>query len=621
MAPRTRSAKKAAPQREEPPMEEEVPQKEVPQKAAPQKAAPRKEKRKEEPPAIDPNSSFTPESFERELKQLKDQAQTETWSKWLLEQGQVYGKAASLLTILGVYANVSQLTLSPVYGGIPSAIWHNYVLMAAAFVGWSGNLFFKRNLPLKTWLMLPLVAAYIPMVQFYLFKLSGTLTAYWGPLVTEALTLFPLMTLTVACVADVLELLDLSGLPKWAADAAPGFGSYGVYKFAEMLSADQLGSHIGKSFISTRVGLELVLAGAYTVMAPSKYLLIAAPALLHTAFLNTHLMVPTATQALNASLETQQWTLLDRRESVTGYMSVLESHERGFRVMRCDHSLLGGEWTHFEKPIVAEPIYAVFTMLEAVRLVKVDKKVPDNQAKALNIGLGIGTSPSAMIAHGIDTTIVEIDPIVYEYAVKYFGLPANHTAVIEDAVSYTARAAVEEPEHYDYILHDVFTGGAEPIPLFTLEFLQSLNALLKPDGVIAINYAGDFLLPPLSTVMRTIREVFPSCRVFRESPQPSDEDIEKTGQDFDNVVVFCRKTEKKIAFRHAVNRDFLQSKAREQFMVPTHEVPESAFLSDDKVGLVRNNQTDVLVKHHPQTALGHWSVMRTVLPKEIWENW
>lgn len=121
--------------------------------------------------------------------------------------------------------------------------------------------------------------------------------------------------------------------------------------------------------------------------------------------------------------------------------------------------------------------------------------------------------------------------------------------------------------------------------------------------------------------MKTIREVFPSCRVFRESPQPSQEEIEKNGQDFDNVVVFCRKTEKKIAFRHALDRDFLQSKARAQFMVPRHEVPESAFLSGDKVGLVRNNQTDVLVKHHDQTALGHWAVMRTVLPKEIWESW
>jgi spermidine synthase len=91
-----------------------------------------------------------------------------------------------------------------------------------------------------------------------------------------------------------------------------------------------------------------------------------------------------------------------------------------------------------------------------------------------------------LIAHGIDTTIVEIDPIVYEYAVKYFGLPANHTAVIEDAVAYAERTAKNEAEQFDYIIHDVFTGGAEPIPLFTMEFLQSLHTLLKPNGVIAI---------------------------------------------------------------------------------------------------------------------------------------
>jgi spermidine synthase len=107
-------------------------------------------------------------------------------------------------------------------------------------------------------------------------------------------------------------------------------------------------------------------------------------------------------------------------------------------------------------------------------------------ANSRDSGLGIGTTPAALIAHGIDTTVVEIDPVVYEFAVKYFGLPSNHTAVIEDAVSYTARIAQDESKRFDYIIHDVFTGGAEPIPLFTLEFLQSLNTLLKPNGVIAI---------------------------------------------------------------------------------------------------------------------------------------
>ena len=41
-------------------------------------------------------------------------------------------------------------------------------------------------------------------------------------------------------------------------------------------------------------------------------------------------------------------------------------------------------------------------------------------------------------------------------------------------------------EKFDYIVHDVFTGGAEPVDLFTVEFISNLKALLTPNGVVAI---------------------------------------------------------------------------------------------------------------------------------------
>lgn len=87
--------------------------------------------------------------------------------------------------------------------------------------------------------------------------------------------------------------------------------------------------------------------------------------------------------------------------------------------------------------------------------------------------------------HGINTTVVEIDPAVAEFATRYFRIPHNFTTVVEDAVTYTRRA-VEEGQTFDYIIHDVFTGGAEPIPLFTIEFILSLYDLLTPSGVVAI---------------------------------------------------------------------------------------------------------------------------------------
>lgn len=76
--------------------------------------------------------------------------------------------------------------------------------------------------------------------------------------------------------------------------------------------------------------------------------------------------------------------------------------------------------------------------------------------------------------------------MVYDFAKKYFGLPSNHTAVIQDAISWSQSNKDDLHEYYDYIIHDVFTGGAEPIPLFTEEFLAGLKHMLKPNGVIAI---------------------------------------------------------------------------------------------------------------------------------------
>ena len=78
--------------------------------------------------------------------------------------------------------------------------------------------------------------------------------------------------------------------------------------------------------------------------------------------------------------------------------------------------------------------------------------------------------------------------MVHSFAMQYFALPTNHTSIIDDAVVFVekGRTIGSEREKYNYIVHDVFTGGAEPANLFTQEFLQGLSESLKPDGVIAI---------------------------------------------------------------------------------------------------------------------------------------
>lgn len=94
-----------------------------------------------------------------------------------------------------------------------------------------------------------------------------------------------------------------------------------------------------------------------------------------------------------------------------------------------------------------------------------------------------------MMRHGIETHIVELDPMVYQYAKDYFGLLPNHTAYIMDAVEFVKNAVATpelELEQYDFIIHDVFTGGAAPSVLFTIDMMQGMRKILKDDGVVAI---------------------------------------------------------------------------------------------------------------------------------------
>lgn len=327
---------------------------------------------------------LTQENFEKELQALASKAKEETWSKWAGEQAWVLTQSGVLLTLAAIYSNVSELTLSPVYGGIPSSIYHAKGVMTACFLGWSSNLFIKRNLPLRPQQLLPVIAAYIPMMQFFLFKVSGLLGAVYGPLITEALTFFPLLLLSVSCTATILDDLEMSiGKWQWLSDAMPGICSFSFFKTMEYFSGNAVQRGIGASFLQTRLGLQIALTGLYSLFSPSKLLLYTLPAILHTALFNVHVPYPYATSSLNTTMTKDGWSLLERQESLTGYISILESSKNGFRVMRCDHSLLGGEWlTKKSGSPIAEPIYGVFAMLEAVRLVQIKDPVPDHEASA-----------------------------------------------------------------------------------------------------------------------------------------------------------------------------------------------------------------------------------------------
>jgi len=238
-------------------------------------------------------------------------------------------------------------------------------------------------------------------------------------------------------------------------------------------------------------------------------------------------------------------------------------------------------------------------------------------------GLGVGTAPKAMMAHGIQTDIVEIDPAVHELAIRYFDLGKNHTPIIEDAVTWTKKA-VAMGVKYDYILHDVFTGGTEPLPLFTKDFLIDLRSLISSEGVIAINYAGDLAISPTRTVLNTIRVVFNNkCRIYRDLPS----DRESGG--FTNMVIFCLNPTSNprvpLKFRRPVQNDFLNSQSRKQFLLPKEELaldfPTRQEMEQEEEKLLTSENMGSFREQQLISARRHWEIMRKVIPAVVWENW
>ncbi|KAF2464320.1 S-adenosyl-L-methionine-dependent methyltransferase [Lindgomyces ingoldianus] len=548
-------------------------------------------------------------------------------------------RAAVLLILAGVASPVSQLSLSPVYGSIPASLHHQRSITFTALLALVGKGAITKYLPANISEYIAIIAYWTPVLQFLLFYASGRLGVDYGPLLIESVTYLPLLLLSVYTASDLLDTLDLSrfNLNPTITEMVPPLASYITVSSVSKITASILPSFVGTHLSFTRVGLQLLIGSVSAILTPSRVILFAAPAILHTMLANPHYPSESALQKANTTLfSTQNFTLLARQESVTGYVSVLESHtDAAFRLLRCDHSLLGGEW--LVTPAAAakgqtqrETIFSVFVMLEAVRLVEDDQSdvepIPDNQKSALVIGLGIGTAPNALMSHGINTTIVELDPVVHHYASKFFNLSPNHTAVIDDAVAYVHEKSKTNPNSFNYIIHDVFTGGAEPVYLFTQEFFKGLASLLKEDGIVAINYAGDLSLPSTRLVLNTIHSVFPACRLFRDSPpagnrRPSD-------PDFINMVVYCVKNDHDkgkfaLLFREADEDDFKGSIARQNFLRPKEELEiQFDYEHPDHGGQVmKKSDVGELEKWHKQGAVSHWRIMRTVLPDAVWEMW
>lgn len=294
-----------------------------------------------------------------------------------------------------------ELCLTPVYGSIPSTLNIDVIIILVWALSY---LLIRLDLVAVTGYCSYLLCL-IPIVQSVLFRFSGTLGPLWGPYITCAFTSFPAIYNACASILDIIleenyrNIIDgalslVEDIPvidnarrlpitrslvsisvQIASGLLLGYLASFTWDACEYLVALMISwSGHGPAIFSSRHGLQAIITVLWAALLRSRgTFALSFMSLIYVTCLSPHLPMPYNTALVNSTLHTAGYSLIARQESLTGYISVLDNLKEGYRIMRCDHSLLGGEWIN--KPqghpaIFNEPIYSIFVMLEAVRLVE-----------------------------------------------------------------------------------------------------------------------------------------------------------------------------------------------------------------------------------------------------------
>lgn len=210
-----------------------------------------------------------------------------------------------------------------------------------------------------------------------------------------------------------------------------------------------------------------------------------------------------------------KYTILSERESLYGWVRVIDQRGADLRLLTADASTIG-----------AASINTGNSRLPYQHIVDVIPALAPPMRRALIVGLGAGHMAGVLRdRHGIVTDTLEIDPAIAQAAVDYFGFKPTGQSIVGDA-RYEIRH-LQGP--YDLIIHDCFTGGSEPSHLLTVEALAQLRGLLSKRGILALNFVAlsqHGKNAALASVSKTIADVFAHQAVFVSEP----------GDDFNDFI-------------------------------------------------------------------------------------
>jgi len=145
------------------------------------------------------------------------------------------------------------------------------------------------------------------------------------------------------------------------------------------------------------------------------------------------------------------------------------------------------------------------------------------KTSALLVGLAGGMTASMLRLYDMEVDAVDLDPEMIAVARRHFSFRGN-------AVAADGRRFLEDcRKSYDFCVIDTYSGDVFPFHLASREAFVAARRVLKPRGVLAINYIGSPAGRAFACTYRTIADVFPQVRAIRGEP----------GDDVQTITVFA----------------------------------------------------------------------------------
>lgn len=399
------------------------------------------------------------------------------------------------------------------YYGVSMIVWSS--LLSTALLALSiGYLIGGRLADTAPWLrlshillMTAVLIGIIPLISKPVQLMTNVLGLRWGAL-SSAFILFTPCLITLGMVGPYVIKMATSGMERVGRTAGT---VYAISTFGSVLGTLLLGFYLLPIFGTQNIiiSLSLLLLIMSFVLALYENLRLKARSSLPlwgatTASLAAVLLLGVASYTGNRDYPDSE--LVFEEESHYGWVRVVDQPELGVRWLMSGGSTIG-----------AEDLSTGLGVLGYQQVVGQLPRFNLEGDSALLVGLGSGHLVNTYAEFGVATDSMEIDPSVAYAAHEYFNFTPTGDVIVGDA-----RYQIKQlDKQYDFIIHDCFTGGAEPIHLLSVEMFQELRALLKPGGVLALNFVGlteEGEEAPVEAVARTLDQVFEYRRTFVSDP-------------------------------------------------------------------------------------------------------